>query len=154
MYAKMVRRKKTSSRSRPRRGTVLVAAMWVVLILAALVLVFARTMRVELIASANRLAAEQASAIKRGAEQYVLSPVEGTTGAPKTIVEAAAEAMPVGEMPVANGDRKPLGYFWIIRPEPGNEPEPIELVVEGYDAPPVPVEGPIFLIARREGAAN
>jgi predicted component of type VI protein secretion system len=36
--------------------------------------------------------------------------------------------------------------------DPKQETPPLELVVEGYEAPPVPVEGPIFLIGRREGA--
>jgi pSer/pThr/pTyr-binding forkhead associated (FHA) protein len=37
--------------------------------------------------------------------------------------------------------------------DPSQPREPLELVVQGYDdAPPVPVEGPIFVIGRREGA--
>lgn len=94
-----------AGRGRRRRGTVLVTATWVVIILTGLLLVFARSMRVELIAASNRLASEQAAAVERGAEQYVLSLVDGTAGDPSAILSAPAEQMQVGG-----------GYFWIIRP--------------------------------------
>ena len=84
-------------------------AIWVILILAALVLVYTRTMRVELIASGNRLASEQAAAVQRGAEQYVLARVDGAKGDALDVTAAPAEAVPVGG-----------GYFWILRPTVGD----------------------------------
>lgn len=92
-----------------RRGTVLVTAIWVTLVLGAAVLVYARSMRVELIAAANRLAAEQASAVERGAEQYVLAHVEAGAGDARAITSAPAEAVRVGG-----------GYFWVLRPDPAD----------------------------------
>ena len=53
------------------RGSVLIVTMWIVLVLAGLVLVFSRSMRVEAIASANYVSAVQADTIARGALQYV-----------------------------------------------------------------------------------
>ncbi len=58
------------------RGTVLIVTMWIVLVLAGLVLVFARTIRVEAIASANQVATLQAESIARGALQFILSQVD------------------------------------------------------------------------------
>jgi type II secretory pathway component PulK len=90
-----------------RRGTVFVAALWVTLALAGLVLVFARSMRVEYSASAHHAAALGASLVERGAEQYVLAVVEAAGGDVRQVVEAPAEAMRVGD-----------GYFWILRVDP------------------------------------
>ena len=94
--------------SRTRRtGMIFITALWVTIVLSALVLVFARSMQVETIAAANRSTRNQVSAIERGAEQYVLSQVDNTDGDTSLITSAAAEAMQVGN-----------GYFWIIRPDP------------------------------------
>jgi type II secretory pathway component PulK len=98
-----------AARGSRRRGTVLVLAIWVILILAALALVYARSMRVELIASGNRLAAEQAAAVQRGAEQYVLALADAAEGDAAHVMDAPAEAVAVGD-----------GYFWIVRPSPGD----------------------------------
>ena len=49
-----------------RHGIIFVTAMWVILILGALVLIFARSMRVEVAASANHLSEVQASTIELG----------------------------------------------------------------------------------------
>lgn len=94
----------------PRRGAVLVMAIWVILILAALALVFARAMRVELTAAGNRVAAEQAAAVARAAEQYALAVVGGADGDAVDVMAAPAEAVAVGEG----------GYFWILRPSLGS----------------------------------
>ena len=58
----------------------LIIAMWVVLVLAGLVLVFARGMRVETIASANQLAAAQTEWVSRAAIAFVTAQVDGTDG--------------------------------------------------------------------------
>ena len=90
---------------RQGRGTVLIVTMWVVLVLAGLVLVFARTVRVEAIASANHLAALQADAIARGALQFVLSKVDGVQDPSSLDEDVVCEQVEVGD-----------GYFWILRP--------------------------------------
>ena len=73
--------------------------------MAAALLVFARSMRVEVASAGNRMSAVQASAVERAAEQYVLSQVDGTDGDPTAILTAPAEQMQVGD-----------GYFWLVRP--------------------------------------
>ena len=92
-----------------RRGTILITTIWIIIILAGLVLVFSRSMRTEVVVSANRQSYEQASAIERGAEQYVLSQVDGSQGNAANVTSAPAQALPLG-----------TGYFWIIRPYPTN----------------------------------
>ena len=62
-----------SPRITNRRGTILIVTIFIVFTLASLVLVMSRSTRVESLASANLVAAVQASAVERGAEQYVLS---------------------------------------------------------------------------------
>ena len=93
-----------SSRS---RGAIMVAALWIMIILVAVLLVLARSMRVEGVSSANRQSMLEADAIERGAEQFVLSQVDGSKGDAVTAISADAEAMPIGN-----------GYFWILRPDP------------------------------------
>jgi len=98
----------------PRRhGTVLIVTLSVLVIISAFVLVFARTMRVEAIASANSLAAAQASAIERAGEQYALAQILGqTSGTPEdvfTMDDSTWTGLQVGD-----------GYFWIIRPDYGD----------------------------------
>ena len=96
-------------RSRPsirrRAGTVLIVAVIVTFALAGIVLVLCRSMRVEAAASANLAAAAQASAVVRGAEQYVLALVE-------------QEGEDVRDLPEQNfaGVRIGDGIFWIVRP--------------------------------------
>jgi len=82
---------------------VLITAMWVVLVLAGMTLVLARSVRVEAMISANFVASLQAEAIARGALRFVLATV-ATDSASAT--EAACEAVQVGD-----------GYFWILRPD-------------------------------------
>ena len=90
---------------RKRRGAIFVTAMWVVIVLAALVVVFARSMRVELIASSNTIAQIRTDALELGAEQYVLSQVDDTDGRADDILQLNGEALPIG-----------TGYFWLLRP--------------------------------------
>src|SRR5882724_3374097 len=82
-------------------------ALAVIVILTGLVLVFARNMRTEALASANQLAAVQADAIELGTEQWVMAEIEGNSGDAVTITQANAEAVQVGN-----------GYFWILHPDP------------------------------------
>ena len=85
-----------------RDGTVLIVAMWVILVLVGLVLVFGRAMRVEAMTSANHVAAHKAQAIAQGALRFVLAYIAED---PSTVTEVPCEAIEVGD-----------GYFWILRP--------------------------------------
>jgi type II secretory pathway component PulK len=88
------------------RGTVLIVTMWVLVVLVGLVLVLARSMRVEGICSANHAARQQAGAIENGAIQYVLASLDGQNGHVPTEANMPCQAVPVGD-----------GAFWIIRPD-------------------------------------
>jgi len=90
---------------RRARGTVLIVTMWILLVLAGLVLVLARAMRVEGDRAANALAATQAAAVEQGAIQYVLASVDGLQGEVPLDTDTPCEAVPVGD-----------GAFWILRP--------------------------------------
>ena len=79
--------------------------MWILLVLAGLVLIMARAMRVEGERSANGVAAAQAAAIEDGAIQYVISCVDGLKGAVPVEADTPCEAVFVGD-----------GVFWILRP--------------------------------------
>lgn len=87
------------------QGTVLIVTMWILLVLAGLVLVLARAMRVEGDRAANELAAAQAGAVEQGAIQYVLASVDGLQGEVPLDTDTPCEAVPVGD-----------GTFWILRP--------------------------------------
>ncbi|QOV89821.1 general secretion pathway protein GspK [Humisphaera borealis] len=100
-----------------RHGTILVMVLWGMIVLTGIILVFGRTVQVEAISSNNRVSTIQTAAILRGAEQYVLSLVENAAGDPTYVVDASSEAMAVGTNPV---DGRPMGYFWIIKPDTGN----------------------------------
>jgi len=102
---------------RRRGGAILVSTMWVMIILTGLVLVFARSMRVETLGSANRVASIQATAVAEGAEQYLMSLVDGSNGDPSVVDQALTEAVAVGQDDQGN----PIGYFWMIRPDPDTD---------------------------------
>lgn len=93
-----------------RRGTILVTTMAVCFTLAFVVMILVRTMAVEAKASANTVAAVQAEAIERGAEQYVMSLLNMNGQLvmdPLTFPEEDYFAgIPVGS----------TGWFWILRP--------------------------------------
>ena len=91
-------------------GTVLIVTMWILLVLAGLVLVLARAMRVEAERSANEVAAAQAAAVEDGAIQYVMSCVDGLNGAVPVDADTPCEAVPVGD-----------GVFWVLRPSNADE---------------------------------
>lgn len=96
------------SRVSGRKGTVLIVTIWVVLVLAGLAMVFARTMRVDAIVAANHVASLQAECIAGGALQYVVA----------RIAEAAEDedADPIAE---AGDDYEAQkvgdGYFWVLQ---------------------------------------
>ena len=93
------------------RGTVLIVVMWIVLVLAGLVLVFARAIRAEMVAAGNRVAEMQAEAAACAALQVVLSQVDGTKGNYDPAASGLSfEAMRVGE-----------GYFWILNTGAGDD---------------------------------
>ena len=95
------------ARAGRRRGTVLVVAMWIIVVLAGMVLVFGRSMRVEALAAANRLAANQAEWVARGALAFLMAEVDGTDGTLRPGEGISCEAVPVGG-----------GYFWLLLPDP------------------------------------
>jgi len=97
-------------RVRRRQGVIFVTALCVMLLLTAMVFVMARNMRVESLASGNRVSSAEAAAVEQGAEQYVLSMIDQCGGDAVTVTSAPAEAMPVG-----------TGYFWILRPWPDTD---------------------------------
>jgi type II secretory pathway component PulK len=101
---------------RKRRGTVLIVTMVVCFALAGTVLALSRATRVETIAAANLAASVQASAVARGAEQYVLALIAQERDSIDELPETDFAAVPVGG-----------GCFWVLRPD--------------YDDPNLPLFG-------------
>lgn len=99
-----------SGSQRRAAGTVLIVTIWIVLVLAGLALVFARSMRVAAAVSANQVASLEAESIVAGALQFVVAKLaesaqETTTSATSASqTEDTYEALPVGE-----------GYFWVLQ---------------------------------------
>jgi type II secretory pathway component PulK len=92
------------------RGSILIVTMWVMIGLAAMVLVLAEAMRVEVVSSANEYSALQAQAVEEGAVRYVVAQLD-----------PSQEGWVSGQVPLdANvasaGTRVGQGAFWIIRP--------------------------------------
>jgi len=85
---------------------VLIVTIWVVLVLAGLALVFARSMRVAAAVSANHLASLQAECIADGALQYIVAKiVDAKENEDSDITDSKAyEAQEVGK-----------GYFWVLQ---------------------------------------
>ena len=94
-------------RPRARHGVIYILALGVTVVLTGMVLVFARNMRTESMASANRLSLAQADAIEKGAEQWALAQVNTYQRDAVTITQIPAEAIQVGD-----------GYFWLLHPNP------------------------------------
>src|SRR5688572_235486 len=92
---------------RRRRGSIFITALALTIVLSGLLLVFAQTMRTEVIAAGNRISALQADTIEQGAEQWVLAQIEGNSNNPTEITDTPAEQLGLGS-----------GYFWILRPDP------------------------------------
>jgi len=113
------RHRRPSIRVRARRGTILIVTMLVVFALAAAVLAMSRSMRVEMMASANSAAAVQASAVERGAEQYVLGILAENGSDVMTMTEDNFAGIQVGD-----------GYFWLLRPNYDDNTLPIYGLVD------------------------
>jgi type II secretory pathway component PulK len=105
------------ARSGGSRGAVMIVTLWIVLGIAAMVLLFARSVTVELFASANQVAALQADAVAKGALQYVLAQLDGADALPDPAA-VPFEAVSIGNN---NGAGNPAGYFWILQPPGDNE---------------------------------
>ncbi|MBN1844257.1 MAG: general secretion pathway protein GspK [Sedimentisphaerales bacterium] len=80
--------------------------MWIVLVLAGLVLVLSRSMRVEAIASANYVASVQADVLARAGLQYVIGKL--LTEEEETILTESADAYEAIELE--------KGFFWVLHP--------------------------------------
>ena len=92
------------------RGAVMIVTLWIVLGVSALVLIFARSVAVDLLASANQVSALQADAVAKGALQYVIAQLDGSNGAIPDPTTFPCQAVSIG-----------AGYFWILRPPGDNE---------------------------------
>jgi len=92
------------SLSLSQEGSVLIVTIWVVLVIAGLALVFARSMRVAAIVSANYIASVEAECIAAGAAEYIAAQL--STEQETTTLETSTpfEAMQVGN-----------GCFWALR---------------------------------------
>jgi len=87
-------------------GTVLIVTIWVVLVLAGLALVFARSMRIAAIVAANHVASLEAECIAGGASQYIIAQLTaGTEDQTTTLMDSEPyKAVQVGQ-----------SYFWVLR---------------------------------------
>jgi len=96
----------TRKGARRDRGTVLIVTIWVVLVLAGLALVFARSMRVAAIVSANHVASLEAECVAAGALEYVIAQLSTISDEDTSALEGADsyQAMELGQ-----------SYFWILR---------------------------------------
>jgi len=88
-------------------GTILIVTIWVVLVLAGLALVFARSMRVAAIVAANHAASLQAESIAAGAAEYAAAKLTASEEEGTSILtdSESYEGKQVGQ-----------GYFWLLRP--------------------------------------
>ncbi|MEI8197375.1 MAG: hypothetical protein WCI73_15870, partial [Phycisphaerae bacterium] len=91
-----------------RRGMILIAVTWLLIVLAAMTIILTNRMAVEALASANQLSQLQADAAERGAEQFVLEQLVANSADAKAIYSITADQM----------SARPIGdsYFWILRP--------------------------------------
>ena len=96
-----------------RRGSVLVVSMWIIIALTAVVLVLAREMVVEALATKQHLAQAKADAAEQGAEQFVLSVMAGELVTPGYRDAINMEEMSMGEC-----------YVWIVHPNVDDETQP------------------------------
>ena len=86
-------------------GTILIVTIWVVLVLAGLALVFARSMRVAAIIAANHIASLEAECIAAGASEYAMAKLTTSLEETTELMDSEPyEAMQVGK-----------GYFWLLR---------------------------------------
>lgn len=105
-----------SGHDRKTEGTILIVTIWVVLVLAGLALVFARSIRVAAIVGANHVASLEAECIADGAAEYVAAKL-ATSKEEEQDTSFLMESQPYEAMQLGNG------YFWILRSNLGNETE-------------------------------
>ena len=88
-------------------GTILIVTIWVVLVLAGLALVFARSMRVSAIVAANHLASIEAECVAEGAAEYAMAKLIASEQEETSVLtdSASYKGLQVGD-----------GYFWFLRP--------------------------------------
>lgn len=94
-----------------RKAVVLITAMWVMVLLGIVVIIYAYQMRTELLAAGNRANANIASDVELGGEQYVLACVDNIDGEADYVLGLPGEAIQVG-----NPQQQQGGYFWLLRP--------------------------------------
>lgn len=87
-------------------GTVLIVTIWVVLVLAGLALVFARSMRISAVVAANHVASLEAECLATGALEYVIAQLQTISAEDKTALE---------DSELYKGQEVGQGYFWILR---------------------------------------
>ena len=94
------------------RGTVLIVTIWVVLVLAGLALVFARSMRVSAIVAANHTASLEAECIAAGAVQYIRAQLAAEDQEETSSEDTSDlyQAMELGQ-----------GYFWVLHSNLGDD---------------------------------
>ena len=95
-------------------GTVLIVTIWVVLVLAGLALVFARSIRVAAIVGANHVASLEAECIANGASEYVIA---------KLATSTEEETSALIENEHYEGVELGKGYFWILHSNLEDESE-------------------------------
>ncbi len=89
-------------------GTVLIVAMWIMIILAAMAIVFAKYVRTEAIAARNALGAVQCEYIAAGAINYIFYKLSLADSEEES--DVSYETTPY--QAIKAGD----GYFWVLRP--------------------------------------
>ncbi|MHC4167192.1 MAG: helix-hairpin-helix domain-containing protein [Planctomycetota bacterium] len=98
-----------SRAGRPRhvraRGTILIVTIWVVLVLAGLALVFARSMRIAAIVSANHVASLKAESVAAGASEFIMAQLAAGEEETGDLMDSEPyEAVELGD-----------DYFWVLR---------------------------------------
>jgi type II secretory pathway component PulK len=103
-------------RCQRRQGSILIVTIWVVLVLAGLALVFARSTRVAALVSANQVAALEAESVAGGALEYVkaklVAAATATTQSTTTDTSDTYQGLQVG-----------AGYFWVLHSNLENDRE-------------------------------
>jgi type II secretory pathway component PulK len=87
-------------------GTILIVTIWVVLVLAGLALVFARSMRVAAIVAANNVASLEAECTVAGASQYAIA---------KLATSSEGDSSDLMDSDPYKGMQIGKGYFWFLR---------------------------------------
>jgi DNA uptake protein ComE-like DNA-binding protein len=96
-----------------RPGSVLIVTMWAIIAITGVVLTMSYSMRIEAIASANRLAQVQAGAAERGAEQFVCYAVDNEVSTPGFLDQLSFEGRQIGDC-----------FVWIVRPDWDDDQQP------------------------------